>query len=196
MSLARDRAEESRFMQIAAKMLPREVSRMIRAKSIPPTAIQAVSHAQAYASAGFTLTDSTEYTVGFGAETFDNDDMWGLITAPRLHAPSAGLYLICAQALFAFNATGYRRITLYKNDTAAAGAVPGSVNREIARATMQGHATTANALPLPALVRLGDGDWVTMALLQTSGGDLTVSGGVASTSGEPYTGMTMAKISN
>lgn len=125
-----------------------------------------------YRSANLTVSNTTETFVTWDTESFDTDGFHSTSTnTSRITIPSgkAGKYLITAWGGFAGNATGYRQMSIIRNNYAGTPlrfgnmAIPGS--------------TVGGAMSLSGIADLSVGDYLEMSIYQSSGGNLTFYGG-------------------
>jgi hypothetical protein len=116
-------------------------------------------------SAAETITDQVAEVLTFNQERYDTADMHSDAQSSRLTAPVTGIYEVSANIIWAVDATGGRDVYLRKNGSAAN-----------LVADQQGFASTgALGQSVSAVVRLEAGDYVEVAVTQTSGGNLNVT---------------------
>jgi hypothetical protein len=117
-----------------------------------------------------TLTNNTATLVTYDTEAFDVGGMHSLVSnTGRLTAPSAGKYLVAANAQFAANVDGKRLLVIRKNDTGAFAS-----GTTIALVQLPPSGTGSTGLAIVAVADLAAADWVTVVVSQNSGGDLTL----------------------
>lgn len=127
--------------------------------------------ASVYKSTTQAITNNTATAITFDLENFDTDAFHSNVTNnSRLTIPvgKAGKYLVTGVAAFASNSTGIRRWIFYKNGSAAMNI--GNVSAASAGDTRLNGAW---------LVDLAEGDYVEFFCIQTSGGNLNISGNAA-----------------
>lgn len=111
-------------------------------------------------------TAGTGTVLTFGtSEEFDTSGFHDLVTNPeRITVPTGlgGKYLVHAAIDFAANATGFRGLILYVNNTTEV--------CDVFQPTSTGH----HSLNLSAIITLNAGDYVNVRGYQTSGGNLNV----------------------
>jgi hypothetical protein len=123
-------------------------------------------------SANQSITNNTDTVVAFDQEVFDSDAFHDPVTNnTRLTIPSGkdGYYLIGTTVAFASNATGIRRLQVYKNGVATAVAAN-------TQGAVSGSETRLNASMLLSLVAT---DYLEVWALQNSGGALNLVGNTA-----------------
>jgi hypothetical protein len=113
------------------------------------------------------ITDTTWTVLAFNTEAFDTDTMHDNVTNnSRLTATTAGKYLIIGLVEWQANVTGVRGFRITKNGTtiiAAANGLPNSAADDHQR-----HIST--------IIDMAATDYVTLSVLQKSGGALNVQG--------------------
>jgi len=132
--------------------------------------------AYAYRNADKSTTDAVDTLYDLDAELYDPYATPAHDTATnnsRLVAAETGIYVCYAQATWAANATGRRRLTIRKN---SAGSSTGGtqVGRLDIPVVPAGQHTSALAAP----AQLTAGDYIEMFVQQTSGGALNVLTGI------------------
>lgn len=124
-----------------------------------------------YNSAAQTIGDASWTALTFDSEAYDTDGMHSTSTnTSRLTCVTAGKYLVHGQVTFAANATGSRWVAIKKNGTFY-------VNESRPNA---GSSSTV-VFHVDLLVDLAVNDYVELFVFQTSGGNLNVNGGNATT---------------
>jgi hypothetical protein len=121
-----------------------------------------------YGTANQTISNATVTTVPFGAENFDSSGFHDNATNnSRITIPTgkSGKYLVVAQSAFAANLTGFRQTRILKNGTA----VQISVMNNNASNSVDLQNNVSYILSLTA------GDYIEMAVYQTTGGNLTLA---------------------
>lgn len=114
-------------------------------------------------SGNIVVANNTPVTLTFDSEIFDNGDMHGSTTS-RAIAPITGLYYATADVTFASNSTGVRRVRLVH-----------SGGTEIARDMRQAVNGDVTEINIDTIYRFAAGEYVTVVVLQTSGGNLNVT---------------------
>lgn len=123
-----------------------------------------------YQTATTTCTTGVATTILFDTESYDTDTMHSTsVNTGRITATTTGLYTVYGQVCMASNATGTRTLALLKNGTA------------VANARLQSVIATNAYIDLETDVQLTAGDYVTMTMTQTSGGDLATVAGAGNT---------------
>lgn len=118
-------------------------------------------------SANQSINNNTPTFINWDAEEYDTDGYHDNVTNnTRLTVPEDGWYVISGGAVFASNATGYRRIQIFRNGTAFRGRATHSQNAVNGLATSM--ATSSSAFLCTA------GDYFEFEVTQTSGGALNV----------------------
>jgi hypothetical protein len=113
---------------------------------------------------GPAISDSTETIVDFTSERYDTDSMHDNGTNPsRLTCVTAGVYRVTANAEWAVNITGIRRIEFLVNGTTV-----------IASDQVGGLSGQAVRQTLVTDWKFAAGDYVQLRVYQTSGGSLTL----------------------
>jgi hypothetical protein len=125
-----------------------------------------VPSAKVYKAAGQAIPTATITTLTFDSERYDNAGIHSTASnTSRLTAPKAGVYLIAASVAWASNATGERFVQVSIN---------GSPTQRLA-----GQRSTASGgffeNSIAAVHYLKAGDYVEIAVYQTSGGSLATS---------------------
>lgn len=139
---------------------------LLQAGSVTPTSLAQIPHARVYNSAAITLTTGVTKILTFDNERWDTSGLHSTTAnTSRLTAPIAGLYDIGAGVEFAVNAAGFREAYLLLN-----GLTPIEVDT---RGPTPGQVT--NITISGVKYRLAAGDYVEVAALQTSGGNLNVT---------------------
>lgn len=139
-----------------------------------------------YKSADQTIPDTTTTTVTFDTESYDTDGFHSTVTnTGRLTIPGgkAGNYIVVANLAWASNATGYRIISINHFNSADTQLVQVLDSRSAVNGAGTRHTTSYNA-------DFSDGDYVTMAVVQTSTGNLNVDYG----SGFQATGFSIIRV--
>jgi hypothetical protein len=118
-----------------------------------------------YHNASQALTTAVEFTLAFNSERFDTNSMHDTVTNnSRITFNTAGIYVVTAQVSFANNATGYRHIAIYANNTTYL--------------ALQ-NATAMNGdnhyLVVTTTYKFAVADYVQAKVLQTSGGNLNAT---------------------
>jgi hypothetical protein len=127
----------------------------------------AFSGALAVLTGNQSINDATPTFLSFADEAYDTDSYHDNSTNPtRLTIPEDGWYQVSASAVFASNATGYRRIQIFLNGVGFVGRPAALQNATVGIATSM--AVTSAAVLLTA------GDYLEMEVTQTSGGALNV----------------------
>jgi hypothetical protein len=118
-------------------------------------------------TANQSINDATPTFIAFNTETYDTDSYHDNATNPtRLTIPDDGWYVVAGSAVFASNATGYRRLQIFLNGI-------GFVGRPAAlQNAVSGIATSISVTS--AAVFLSAGDYLEFEVTQTSGGALNV----------------------
>jgi len=123
------------------------------------------SGARVYNNANISVADSTTTDLTFNSERFDTDAYHSTGTnTERLTAPVAGKYLITGNVRFAANATGFRQAVLILN-----GSTTIAATRQLAAG-----ASVQNIMVVTTVFELAAGDYVTLRVFQSSGGNLNV----------------------
>lgn len=120
-------------------------------------------------SAAILIANSTETALDFDTERWDNDAMHGGVNPSRLTAPEDGVYAIVAHVAFAPNATGTREVKIRLNGTTCIGS-------DCRPAVTTGNETRFS---VPTQWKLAAGEWVDVAVFQSSGGNLNVQAGAS-----------------
>jgi len=112
------------------------------------------------------ISNNTPTMITFDTETWDTASLHSTSSnTSRLTAAVAGKYHVCAQAVWAGNATGWRLIRLKKNNTTY---YNGQRANALADATAGVHNCVSDHIDLSA------SDYVELEVTQTSGGNLNV----------------------
>jgi hypothetical protein len=144
---------------ITAAMMNTHVRDNFVALDSPPAA-------RVYHSSGQVITTSTETALNFDSERFDTDTIHDNATAnTRLTCRTAGRYMITTSIGWDANATGIRYCLLRLNGTTY-------IARDVATL---GHATVNTTHTLAAPYDLAVNDYVEVAVMQTSGGNLGIA---------------------
>ena len=122
-----------------------------------------------------TIGNASWTTVLFNTVTWDTDQMADRPNN-RIVIRRAGIYLVTFNGAFATHATGNRGIRLYANGTIAFGGQ-----------SMSAHGTTASRLSCSTPRYFDLGDYMTAKVYQNSGGNLTLFGSTATSSGPQLT---------
>lgn len=124
-------------------------------------------------NANQTIADITQTAVAFNTEVFDTGGFHDNTTNNgRLTVPSAGYYLFGFSVTFAFHATGVRYARFLYNGVTAIGV--SAVNA----VTVTNQQTSIQAA---TLYHMAAGDYMTMDVYQSSGGNLSLIGNSNST---------------
>jgi len=126
-----------------------------------------------YQSTNLTVSNATETFVGFNTESFDTDGFHSTSSnTSRITIPSgkAGKYMIIAWGGFANNATGYRQMSIIRNNYVGTPLRFGNMS-------IPGTASGGGAISLSGIADLSVGDYLEMSIYQNSGGNLTFYGG-------------------
>ena len=111
-----------------------------------------------------TTTNNELFTLLFGTEGFDTDNMHDLVSnTSRLTATTAGIYYIESQVQFAAHATGDRFLRMLLNGTT-------TISETRLRAAAGAHRQQCGML-----FSLSATDYVELLVFQNSGGDLNVA---------------------
>lgn len=133
--------------------------------------------ASVYHSTGQVIANNTLTTLTFDAERYDLDAMHSVASnTSRLVAVKAGLYEVKVHVAWPSNSTGYRRLLLLANIASVANYIAAD-SRNAASGIETDQVVTREW-------RFGAGDYVEAQVQQTSGGNLTIVGGIFSYSGE------------
>jgi hypothetical protein len=132
-------------------------------------ATASVPAARVYHSANQSIANTTDVALAFNSERFDTDMIHDVtVNNTRLTCKTAGKYLIVAQARFALNATGFRRLQLKVNGSAT-----------IAQFNVAASSADATELIVTTLWEMAVNDYVEVLAYQTSGGALNIEQGNA-----------------
>ena len=142
--------------------------------SIDSTELATVPSSRVRRTASQTIATNTLTDVSMTAETWDTASMHST-NSPSLIAPVDGVYLITGSVVFQGGGTGFRQLSLFRNNAFA-----------IADDEDDVRASASNFLSVSTAYLLAAGDEVRMKVQQNSGGNLTViaSSGGAETSPE------------
>lgn len=142
--------------------------------SIDSTELATVPSSRVRRTASQTIATNTLTDVSMTAETWDTASMHST-NSPSLVAPVDGVYLITGSVVFQGGGTGFRQLSLFRNNAFA-----------IADDEDDVRASASNFLSVSTAYLLAGGDEVRMKVQQNSGGNLTViaSSGGAETSPE------------
>lgn len=127
---------------------------------------------KAYASTGQSIATgaSPATTINLDTEIVDSDSGHSTTTnTSRYTAQTAGLYLVGGSVCFATSATGARACQIFKNG----GAIEGAANQAAGNSANGGSSFTVT------LVQLAVGDYIELAVWQTSGGTLATQSGTS-----------------
>lgn len=135
---------------------------------------EAVNHpvpqARVTNNAALSPANNTPTALTFNTERFDSGDLHSLsVNTGRLTAPITGLYAVGCMVEFAANATGIRSVQIRL--TTVGGVGPTTIAADT-RVPLTGAVTICS--PVPAVWQFTAGDWVDVAVFQTSGGALNV----------------------
>lgn len=124
-----------------------------------------------YASTGQSISSTTTATtINLDTEIVDSDSGHSTTTnTSRYTAQTAGLYLAGGSVCFATNATGARACQIFKNGAA----VEGAANQAAGNSANGGSSFTVT------LVQLAVGDYIELAVWQTSGSALSTQAGTS-----------------
>jgi hypothetical protein len=140
--------------------LEREIAR----ESTRPV-VRAPAGARVTNTAALSIANNTTTALTFNTERHDTHGFHSTsVNTGRLTIPGAGRYLVIGQAIFASNATGYRNAVIRLNGTTI-----------IAQQLISANATEATGLIVTTVWTFASGDYVELAVSQTSGGSLDVS---------------------
>ena len=124
-----------------------------------------------YQTATTTTTTSATSTILFDTEQYDTDTMHSTSSnTGRITATTTGLYHVTGQICMASNATGTRTILIIKNGTTT-----------LASDRLHSVVATNAYLDTACDVQLTAGDYVELAMIQTSGGNLATVAGLGNT---------------
>ena len=131
---------------------------------ITPAMFGTIPTVRTYNSADETIADSTFTTLTFDTNRYDTAGMHSTSTnTPRLTAPISGVYAVTANVRWTANATGFRDLDFEKGPNFEGGS-------QITAASASVDAPQSVTTQL----RLAAGDYLTVDVYQTSGGDLAV----------------------
>ncbi len=123
------------------------------------------SGARVYNSAALSIPHNTTTNLTFDSERFDTDAYHNTVSGTgRLTAPIAGVYLIVGHVRFEANVTGFRQVGINLN---------GTTNLAVLTLPAVG-AAVPNIMTAETVYELIAGDYVTLQVLQNSGGSLDV----------------------
>ena len=118
-----------------------------------------------YSSSTQSIPNSSHTAVNFNSEHFDTDSMHDTSTNnSRITVKTAGKYMVVANIVFAFNATGQRQVQIRVNGSTYRGKVFLDANS----------ATYGNRMNVSAILDLDVDDYVECVVWQNSGGSLNV----------------------
>jgi hypothetical protein len=132
----------------------------------PPPAL-VPSGAFVYKTGPQAITDSTPTAIAFDVALFDTDAYFNGATPDVLTMPATGLYHISVSALWATAAAGTSVIGI---------AVNGALGTNFGYAAASNSATVQQGLSTSHTLSLNAGDTVSLNAIQTSGGNLNVTG--------------------
>ena len=125
-----------------------------------------------YNNANISISDSTITALTFNTERYDDNTIHDTSTNPaRLTCKTAGKYLIAGNVEFAANQVGYRRLYIRHYPIGGGGPIDIAVVSDVAVDAAVGPLRFAVA----TVYALAVGDYVTLAVYQSSSGALNVS---------------------
>jgi hypothetical protein len=134
---------------------------------------------EAYNSASISIPDATTTTLNWDSEYVDNGGLHSTVSnTSRMTITKSGWYFVNVYITWAHNATGYRRITLYKN-----GSLNGGESTTLPVIAGQYNTQSINVIRYYSV-----GDYVEVKAYQNSGGNLNLNSGGASVN-ESYFGI-------
>jgi hypothetical protein len=158
-------------------------SQKIGTGAVNSNKIGLIPQARAEFTAAQPITNNTFTNLCFDTTVFDNDSIWGGVSAcnntassTKLTAPVAGVYEINAAIQWDNDSTGIRMLRITKNNSS-----------DLATNQTTAAAFTANSVT--TLAKLGAGDFVQAEVLQNSGGTLNALGA-------PTTNLSMTWVGN
>lgn len=123
-----------------------------------------VPAARVYRTLPQTIPNTTATVIAFGPERYDNDGIHdSAANTSRLTAPVSGIYQITGQIAWAANATGVRQLKVTLNGATDIAVITASIT-----------ADAAHRQQITTLYKLEFGDYVELAVYQSSGGNLNV----------------------
>lgn len=114
------------------------------------------------------ISNATDEYITFDSASYNDYGAWNAASLQaRLTAPVTGRYQVIANAAFAGNATGFRRLFIELNGTTAISSMHSHSNA----------AATPTSMSVSAVQTMSIGDYVRLGVRQTSGGALDVNSG-------------------
>ena len=114
-----------------------------------------------------TIPDATDTAISFDSASYNDWGAWVVGNAARITVPVTGRYMVIANATFAGNATGFRRIGVELNGAGTIAQVHSHSNA----------AGTGTSLSVSGVATLSVGDYVRLIVRQNSGVALDISTG-------------------
>lgn len=122
-----------------------------------------------------TLSNDTYTAVTWPNEDFDNDTMHSTVTNnSRITCVTAGTYWVAATVSYAQNGSGSRKFYINKNST------------QVAQATCLPVSASSTTLHTSFLIALSASDYLEVYAIQSSGGNLDITGDVGENSFEAF----------
>jgi hypothetical protein len=132
----------------------------------PPTP-PAASGAFVYATVNQAIADSTPTAIAFDTVVFDTDEYFNSATPDVLTMPATGIYHVSVSALWAAAAAGTGVIGI---------AVNSALGTNFGYSAATNSATVQQGLSTSHTLSLNEGDTVSLNAIQTSGGNLNMTG--------------------